>query len=130
MSELEYIQALRFCSEHGLICLEYHRRNRKGREVRQVAACNRMYGNKTDIARTFHISLPTVYRRLEGLEKEIGKRYNHYAIADNLISLAVFADYYKYHKWLADKNLRKHVPPFDMYEARRYLEDVSDGKEV
>lgn len=84
----------------------------------------KMYGNKTDIANTFNISLPTVYRRVKGIEKEIGKRYNRYAIADNLISLAVFVDYQKYHKRLADKNLRKSVPPFDMYEARTYLEEV------
>ncbi|MCI8783284.1 MAG: hypothetical protein HFG83_05190 [Dorea sp.] len=89
-----------------------------------MAACNRMYGNKTDIANTFHISLPTVYRRVQGIEAEIGKRYNRYAIADNLISLAVFADYQKYHKRLKDKNLRKTVPPFDMYEARTYLEEA------
>lgn len=94
-----------------------------------MAARSRMYGNKTDIAKTFHISLPTVYRKLEGLETEIGKRYNHYAIVDNLISLAVFADYYKYHKWLKDKNLRKYEPPFDMYEARKYLEEVANGND-
>lgn len=86
--------------------------------------CKKMYGNKTDIANIFNISLPTVYRRVKGIEKEIGKRYNRYAIADNLISLAVFVDYQKYHKRLADKNLRKSVPPFDMYEARTYLEEV------
>lgn len=89
-----------------------------------MATCNRMYGNKVDIANTFSISLPTVHRRVKGIEEEIGKRYNRYAIADNLISLAVFADYQKYHKRLRDKNLRKTVPPFDMYEARMYLEEV------
>ena len=41
-----------------------------------------------------------------------------------MISLAVYADYEKYHKRLENKNLRKIVPPFDMYEARMYLEEV------
>ncbi len=89
-----------------------------------MAAANRMYRNKTEIAHIFGISVPTVYRRVEGIRGEIGKRYNRYAIADNLISLAVFADYQKYHKQLENKNLRKTVPPFDMYEARMYLEEA------
>ena len=89
-----------------------------------MAVSNKMYRNKTDIAHIFGVSNPTVYRRVEGIKKEIGKRYNRYAIIDNLISLAVYADYEKYHKRLENKNLRKIVPPFDMYEARMYLEEV------
>lgn len=82
------------------------------------------YATKAGTARIFGISRDTVYNRIEGIKKEIGKRYNDYAIVDNLVSLAVFADYYKYHKRLNDRNLRKTVPPFDMYEASRYLEEV------
>jgi len=89
-----------------------------------MATCNRKYENKTDIAKTFHISVPTVYRRVQGIEQEIGKRYNRYAIVDNLISLAVFADYQKYHRQLENKNLRKYVPPFDVQEAWKYLEEA------
>ena len=89
-----------------------------------MAVSNKMYRNKTDIAHIFVVSNPTVYRRVEGIKKEIGKRYNRYAIIDNLISLAVYADYEKHHKMLENKNLRKIVPPFDMYEARMYLEEV------
>ena len=89
-----------------------------------MAVSNKMYRNKTDIAHIFGVSNPTVYRRVEGIKKEIGKRYNRYAIIDNLISLAVYADYEKHHKMLENKNLRKIVPPFDMYEARMYLEEV------
>lgn len=89
-----------------------------------MPACIKRYRNKADIAHIFGVSNPTVYRRVEGIKKEIGKRYNQYAILDNLISLAVYADYEKYHKQLEKKNLRKTVPPFDMYEARMYLEEV------
>jgi hypothetical protein len=62
----------------------------------------------------------------KGIEAEIGKRYNRYAIIDNLVSIAVYADYEKYKKMLADKNLRKHVPIFDINDAERYL----DGRGV
>ena len=48
------------------------------------------------------------------------------AIIDNLISIAVYADYEKYKKMLADKNLRKHVPIFNINDAERYL----DGRGV
>lgn len=90
----------------------------------KVTACTKKYRNKTDIAHIFGVSNPTVYRRVEGIKKEIGKRYNQYAILDNLISLAVYADYEKNHKKLENRNLRKWVPPFDMYEAMMYLEEV------
>ena len=80
-----------------------------------------MYANKSDRAKIFFLSPSTVYRRVEGIEAEIGKRYNKYAILDNLVSIEVFADYQKYNKRLADRNLRKSVPPFNMADARMYL---------
>ncbi len=80
-----------------------------------------MYANKSDIAKIFFLSPSTVYRRVEGIEAEIGKRYNKYAILDNLVSIEVFADYQKYNKRLTDKNLSKSVPPFNMADARAYL---------
>ena len=85
-----------------------------------------MYATKADIARIFGVTPPTVYNRVEGIRAEIGKRYNKYAIIDNLISIAVYADFEKYRKALADKNLRKHVPIFDINDAERYL----DGRGV
>ncbi|MCI6395909.1 MAG: hypothetical protein MR851_06650 [[Clostridium] scindens] len=90
-----------------------------------------MYANKVNIARIFGVSAPTVYRRVEGIKKEIGKRYNRYAIIDNLVSLEVYADYEKYHKRLGDKNLRKTVPAFDLQEAGAYLkkEDISQCRQ-
>lgn len=89
-----------------------------------MSTCTKMYRNKADVARIFGVSTPTVYRRVEGIKKEIGKRYNQYALLENLVSLAVYADYEKYHRRLENKNMRKTVPPFDMYEARMYLEEV------
>ena len=80
-----------------------------------------MYANKVSLAKLFGVSPPTVYRRIEGIKKEIGARYNRYAILDGITSVAVFADYEKYHKQLEDKNLRKYVPEFDMKQASAYM---------
>ncbi len=80
-----------------------------------------MYANKSTIAKVFGVTTPTVYKRVVGIEEEIGKRYNQYALLDNLVSIEVFADYQKYRRWLKDRNLRKVVPPFSMEEAREYL---------
>ena len=84
-----------------------------------------MYANKMNISKIFGVSPPTVYKRLEGIRNEMGegKRYNPYAILENLVSIEVYADYEKYRKRLADKNFRKTVPPFNMAAAREYLEE-------
>lgn len=80
-----------------------------------------MYANKAELARIFGVSRPTVCKRIEGIEDEIGKRYNEYAILDGLISVAVFADYEKYRNHLSNRNLRKYVPPFDKEAAEQYI---------
>lgn len=87
----------------------------------------RKYSTKAELSRCFGVSVPTVYKRVAGIEEEIKKgRYNRYAIADNLVSIPVFLDYAKYHKRLNDKNLRKTVPPFDEFEAMEYLKEVEE----
>lgn len=87
-----------------------------------------MYATKAEIARMFKVSSPTVYSRVEGIKKEIGKRYNKYAILDNMISIAVYIDYEKYKKMLADKNLRKYVPEFDKSAAEQYISRTKSKK--
>lgn len=82
----------------------------------------KLYSTKADIGRIFHISRPTVYKQVEEIKEEVEKgRYNKYAISDNRISIAVFADYTKYRRRLKDRNLRKTVPPFNLQEALAYL---------
>lgn len=76
----------------------------------------------------FDVSLATVARRVTGIEGEMGKRYNNYAVLDRLVSVAVYADYEKYHKLLDNKNTRKYVPDFNMQEAQRYI--IEREKEV
>lgn len=89
-----------------------------------------MYATKAEIARLFSVSPTTVYSRVEGIQAEIGKRYNQYAILDNLISVAVYADYEKYRKMLSDKNLRKYVPIFDKNAAEQYVNKPPKSKKI
>lgn len=83
----------------------------------------KLYANKADIAKTFSTSYNTVCRRERGIRKEIGKRYNQYAICGRLISLAVYADYEKYHEMLENPYLRENVPKFSLAEAGKYLQE-------
>ena len=80
------------------------------------------YANKTEIAKLFGTSYNTVCRRERGIRKEIGKRYNQYAILGRLISVAVYADYEKYHEMLENPHLRENVPEFNLADAGRYLQ--------
>lgn len=83
-----------------------------------------MYATKAQLTRIFGVTRPTVCSRVAGIEAEIGKRYNKYAIIDNLISIAVYVDYEKYRKMLSDRRMRKYVPEFDKNEAERYLGEI------
>lgn len=86
------------------------------------------YMNKAELSRCFGVSQVTVYKRVAGIEAEMEKgRYNRYAIADGLVSTAVFADYCKYQKRLNDRNLRRTVPAFNIQEAQSYLMEL-EGK--
>lgn len=87
-----------------------------------------MYANKAQIAKEFGLSYSAVQSYERGIQKEIGKRYNQYAIIGKLISKAVFADYVKYRNMLSDKNLRKCVPEFNMHEATRYIMTTKEAK--
>lgn len=88
-----------------------------------------LYANKTELSRTFGITVPVVYERIDGIRKEIASgRYNRYAISDRLVSKAVFLDYNTYHKSLNNKNTRKAVPDFDIQEAIKYLGEYEKSK--
>ena len=71
-----------------------------------------MYANRKNLAALFGVTTQTVYRRVKGIEALIGERYNQYAVLDNLVSVAVYADYEKYHTRLEDKNLKMTRPAF------------------
>ena len=80
-----------------------------------------MYANKKNLAALFGVTTQTVQRRVKGSEKLIGDRYNQYSILDYLVSVAVYADYEKYHKCLEDQLTKQYVPPFDRKEAGAYI---------
>lgn len=83
----------------------------------------REYATVSELSRAFNRSRPTVYKRIEGIKKQIEKgRYNRYAIVGNLISVAVFLDFEKYKDMLADKNASKYTPIFSRAEAMEYIE--------
>ncbi len=88
-----------------------------------------VYASKSELGRFFSMSAPTVYSRIAGIEEQIkAGRYSDYAISDNRINKAVFLDYNKYWKMLADKNMRKYVPPFNVSEAYEYVLEKGGGQ--
>lgn len=59
----------------------------------------------------------TFYSKVKGIREEIKNgRYADYAVLDDgktKVSKIVYVDYSTYGKRLKDKNMRKHVPPFN-----------------
>ena len=88
-----------------------------------MAKPTQKYASISDLARIFGVTRPTVYDRVEGIKAEIGKRYGKYAILGNLVSIGVYADYEKYRHILANKYHRKHLAPFDLFDAEMYLQE-------
>lgn len=72
------------------------------------------YLSKNDIAKELHLSTASVSKLIRGVRDEIGKgRYHRCAIAGNRFNFYALIDYMTYKDQLADKNMRKLVPPFD-----------------
>jgi len=72
------------------------------------------YMSRKDLAKELHCSIATVDKLIKGVQDEIGKgRYHRCASAGNRYNLYAVIDYMTYKEQLADKNMRKMVPPFD-----------------
>jgi hypothetical protein len=54
---------------------------------------------------------------IKGFQKEVGTRYNRYAVLENRYNLFAVIDYLKYRNRLKDETTRKSVPPFDASEV-------------
>lgn len=54
---------------------------------------------------------------IKGFQKEVGSRYNRYAVVENRYNLFAVIDYLKYRNRLKDETTRKSVPPFDASEV-------------
>lgn len=72
-------------------------------------------------------SLASVNSLIRGIEGEIGKRYNRYAIAGKRYNFYVVVDYLKYRDDLENPMVRKYLPPFSPQE----IADICGfGKEI
>ena len=88
-----------------------------------------LYCNKSEAARFFGMCRQTMYKVIDGIQGEIKTgRYSQYAIAGGKVSKAVVLDYLRYRDWLADKNTRSLVPPYDENAAIRAVGEMGDGK--
>lgn len=76
------------------------------------------YETKTDIAKTFGVSRACVYKWLPEFEEVVlSGRYGPYAILDDRINVAAFADFIKYRRWFKDRDLKRNIPIFRLHEA-------------
>lgn len=85
-------------------------------DVRYVAVLIKgtAYLSKSDLAQELHLSTASVSKLIKGVQYEISKgRYHRCAVAGNRFNLYAVIDYMAYKDQLADKNMRKLVPPFD-----------------
>lgn len=73
------------------------------------------YMNKRELSEAFSLSRATIQNRVG--EIEASGRYGNYAILRDgrilLVNALVFIDWLRYRRHWQDKNLRKHIPPFD-----------------
>lgn len=76
---------------------------------------NYPYMKKDGIARMLGLSKSTVYDRARELDGN--DRYGPYAVIRDgqvvLINVLCFLDWLKWRRMLMDKNLKRHVPPYD-----------------
>ena len=76
----------------------------------------------SELATEYHRSRQTIYKDLAAIEQD--SRYEGFWIylhegQPKLINRNVYEDYLHHKTWLADRNLRKHLKPFDPAEVRR-----------
>lgn len=72
------------------------------------------YMSIQDIMKEFGICRTQVYKLVNGIKDEIKKgRYSPYVVSGTKINFYAIVDYNKFRDLLADKNMRKNVPPFD-----------------
>lgn len=77
------------------------------------------------LAKEMSLTKDTIRIRVNEIRKEIGKRYKNLAVIDDgnivLVNRFVFIDYMVNRRKLKDKNLRRHVKPFNAAEVASYL---------
>lgn len=75
------------------------------------------YRSKAGLADALGISKSTVHVRTAEMQKMARNRYGDYAVIREgqivLVNALAFIDWMRYRRELLDKNLSKHVPPYD-----------------
>ncbi len=84
------------------------------------------YMTRQEAAKEFGVSVRTIDDRVKGIEEEVKlKRYPAHSVIKNggikIINYLVLVDYLMYMDRLNEKNLRKHVPPFEPQEVAKGL---------
>lgn len=86
----------------------------------------------SELATEYHRSKATIYSDLGQIEKEPRYRGVWVYLHDGqpkMVNRNVYEDFLHYKTWLEDKNLRKHLKPFDPQEVRRQRGET-DGFQV
>lgn len=89
------------------------------------------YLRVSDIVAEYHRSKPTVYSDLKEIEKE--PRYKGFWIylhdgRPKLVNRNIYEDYLHHKTWLEDRNLRKHLKPFDPAEVAWQRGERNEGE--
>ena len=78
---------------------------------------NRNYLKISELCEEYHKSRTTVTNYVNEIDKEHRYKdawiYLEPGASTRQVNRNVFEDYLHYRAWLSDRNLRKHVPPFD-----------------
>ena len=94
-------------------------------EIIIIRAGNSEYLSLDSLAEEMGLNKQTIRNRVNEIRAEIGKRYKSLAVIDDgnivLVNRFVFIDYMTNRRKLRDKNLRKHVEPFNAAEVASYL---------
>lgn len=83
---------------------------------------NRTYLKISELANIYHRSKQTIYKDMTIIEQEPRYKGAWIYLHDGMpkmINKNVFEDYLHHKTWLEDRNLRKHLKPYDPVEVAR-----------
>ena len=75
------------------------------------------YLSKKQLGIELNYKATAINSLIKGFSKEVGRRYNRYAIAENRYNYYAVIDYLKYRTRLEDERTRKNIPPFNPSEV-------------
>lgn len=75
------------------------------------------YLSKKQLGLELDYKASSINKLIKGFQKEVGRRYNRYAVIENRFNFYAVIDYLKYRQLLEDEKTRKYVPEFDASEV-------------